>query len=166
MTLWTGHSSSPGLAPGSHPARTDPRLASAPLLTESLSSQPTSAVRPWLRPPAVKAASKLVKAGTSSLSQNKNIFLPQPLWWVSQCTAISTQFDQFRLSSTNFDRKIFSAPSPARISLMQPQCQMPDARFSRFPRVTPGQFVLIGVHSWFPLPHPKLNKTVRKGRGV
>jgi hypothetical protein len=31
-------------------------------------------VNPWLRSTSVKAALKLVKAGTSSLSQNKNIF--------------------------------------------------------------------------------------------
>ena len=34
-------------------------------------------------------------------------------------------------------------------------------------RRDPGwQFVLIGVHSWFQVPQPKLNKTERKGRGV
>ena len=62
MTLWTGQSRTNGLAPATHP-----RLTGVEVL------------RARAPQPPVKAASKLVKAGTSSLSQNKNIFLARPL---------------------------------------------------------------------------------------
>jgi len=103
MTLWTGQSRTNGLAPATHP-----RLTGVEVL------------RARAPQPPVKAASKLVKAGTSSLSQNKNIFLASLNWRMRSLrgfssasansatpvhssdfrSAVSTQFDQFRLIST------------------------------------------------------------------
>ena len=126
-TLWTGHSSATGLTPATHPARTDPRLASVPLLTDT---QPTtlnqSAVHPWLQPPPVKAALVLVKAGTSSLSQNKTIFF---------ATLNSCPFESIRGSATKAKPEISGSISGRSASTIYINDFRTPVRFCRRVRI-------------------------------